>query len=219
MAVIAPAADTVATAAFEVRHIAAVVTSVVAPPDVVIARRGTVCPTVSACEGTPEICRFVAGGGAVGPLDPPPHCTDVSAAMTTPARRIRPDTAGIIARRPVQASRRSTGLGLAFSQLQPRRWFRPQYTFTIVYVYREMYTETMKNVQISIDEETLRNVDRAAEPLGLTRSEIIRQALRQWLQQRAVQLFEEKWIDAARERPDKPAEADVWLGAQSWGRK
>jgi metal-responsive CopG/Arc/MetJ family transcriptional regulator len=78
----------------------------------------------------------------------------------------------------------------------------------------------MKNVQISIDEETLRHVDRAAGPLGLTRSEIVRQALRQWLQQRAVQNFEEKWIDAVRERPDEGTDdADIWLPAQTWGRK
>jgi Arc/MetJ-type ribon-helix-helix transcriptional regulator len=86
-------------------------------------------------------------------------------------------------------------------------------------MYIKVYTATMKNVQISIDEETLRHVDRAAEPLGLTRSEIVRQALRQWLQRRAVQRFEEKWIDAARERPDDLTETELWLPAQSWGRK
>jgi metal-responsive CopG/Arc/MetJ family transcriptional regulator len=77
----------------------------------------------------------------------------------------------------------------------------------------------MKNVQISLDEETLQGVDRAAEPLGLSRSEVVRQALRQWLRQRAVEGFEQEWIAALREHPDDPDRGDDWLGAQTWSRR
>lgn len=77
----------------------------------------------------------------------------------------------------------------------------------------------MKNVQVSIDEETLRNVDRAAEPLGLTRSEIVRQALRQWLHRQAVEGFEQAWIAALRETPDDPSRAEAWLSGETWSRR
>ena len=77
----------------------------------------------------------------------------------------------------------------------------------------------MKNVQISIDPDTLREVDRAAKPLGLKRSEIVRQALREWLRRRAVSRFEDEWISAARGRPDAAQEADDWLGVQAWSKK
>jgi metal-responsive CopG/Arc/MetJ family transcriptional regulator len=74
----------------------------------------------------------------------------------------------------------------------------------------------MKNVQISIDEETLQHVDRAAAPLGLSRSEIIRQALRQWLRRRAVESFEQEWIAALQEKPDDASRAEAWLSPESW---
>jgi metal-responsive CopG/Arc/MetJ family transcriptional regulator len=77
----------------------------------------------------------------------------------------------------------------------------------------------MKNVQVSIDEETLQHVDRAAAPLGLSRSEVIRQALRQWLRRRAVESFEQEWIAALREEPDDPSRAEAWLSPESWSRR
>ena len=77
----------------------------------------------------------------------------------------------------------------------------------------------MKNVQITIDEETLARVDRAGKPLGLKRSEIVRQALRQWLRERAVERFEQDWIAALRKTPDDAARADDWIGAQAWSKK
>lgn len=75
----------------------------------------------------------------------------------------------------------------------------------------------MKNVQITIDEETLARVDRAGKPLGLNRSEIVRQALRRWLQERAVESFERRWIAALKEKPDESSRAEDWLESQAWG--
>jgi metal-responsive CopG/Arc/MetJ family transcriptional regulator len=77
----------------------------------------------------------------------------------------------------------------------------------------------MKNVQITVDEETLRQVDRAGKPLGLKRSEIVRQALRQWLRQRAVERFEQDWITAVGSRPDETARAEDWLESQAWSKR
>lgn len=77
----------------------------------------------------------------------------------------------------------------------------------------------MKNVQITVDEQTLRQVDRIAKPLGLKRSEIVRQALRQWLRQQSVGRFEQQWIAALGKHPDDATRADDWLTVQTWGRE
>ena len=78
---------------------------------------------------------------------------------------------------------------------------------------------SMKNVQITIDDETLARVDRAGKPLGLNRSEIVRQALRQWLRRSAVESFEREWIAALQKRPDEAVRADDWINSQAWGTK
>ena len=77
----------------------------------------------------------------------------------------------------------------------------------------------MKTVQISIDQETLAQVDRVGKPLGLKRSAIVRQALRDWLRRRSINRFEEEWIAALRQRPGDASDADDWLGIQSWSKK
>ncbi len=77
----------------------------------------------------------------------------------------------------------------------------------------------MKNVQVTIDPETLAAVDRAAEPLGLKRSEVVRQALREWLKRRSVERFEQEWLAAIGRAPDTGKRADDWLAAQTWGDK
>ena len=77
---------------------------------------------------------------------------------------------------------------------------------------------SMKNIQITVDEETLRQVDRVSGPLGLKRSEVIRLALRQWLQRQATEQFEQEWISALQKEPDEARRADDWLGVQAWGR-
>jgi metal-responsive CopG/Arc/MetJ family transcriptional regulator len=74
----------------------------------------------------------------------------------------------------------------------------------------------MKNVQITIDDETLRRVDRAGKPLGLNRSAIVRQALREWLRRHAVETFERDWIAALERRPDDRGRAEAWADIQSW---
>lgn len=77
----------------------------------------------------------------------------------------------------------------------------------------------MKNVQITIDQETLSQVDRVGKPLGLKRSEIVRQALRDWLQRHAVEGFEREWIAALEKRPDDATRAEDWKQAQVWSKR
>ena len=77
----------------------------------------------------------------------------------------------------------------------------------------------MKNVQITIDQATLTAVDRVAAPLGLKRSEIVRQALREWLRRRSVERFEREWIAALQTSPDDAKRADEWLSSQTWSGK
>ena len=77
----------------------------------------------------------------------------------------------------------------------------------------------MKNVQITVDEDTLSQVERVGKPLGLKRSEIVRQALRQWLRRHAVERFEQDWIAALRDHPDDAASADNWLDVHTWAKR
>ena len=85
--------------------------------------------------------------------------------------------------------------------------------------HNHVYNMFMKNVQITIDEETLMRVDRIGKPLGLKRSEIVRQALRDWLRRHAVDGFEREWIAALEKRRDDPKRADDWLDIEVWGKK
>lgn len=75
----------------------------------------------------------------------------------------------------------------------------------------------MKNVQITVDEKLLAQIDRAGKPLGLKRSQIVRQALHEWLRKRAVEQFERDWVDSLQKRPDERKSAERWLAVQSWG--
>jgi metal-responsive CopG/Arc/MetJ family transcriptional regulator len=77
----------------------------------------------------------------------------------------------------------------------------------------------MKNVQITVDEDLLRAVDIAAKPLGLKRSQIVRQALRAWLEKKSVERFEQDWIAALQCSPDDAGRADLWTHAQKWSAK
>jgi len=86
-------------------------------------------------------------------------------------------------------------------------------------VYNHVQVLYMVNIQVSMDEKTLRQVDRASKPLGLKRSEIERQALRQWLQRQAVEQFEQQWISALKNQPHDDQAAEDWLGAEAWGKK
>lgn len=77
----------------------------------------------------------------------------------------------------------------------------------------------MKNVQITVDQKLLDQVERVGKPLGLNRSQIVRQALRDWLNRHAIESFEEQWIASLRIRSDDAQRAEAWLDIQAWTEK
>ena len=52
----------------------------------------------------------------------------------------------------------------------------------------------MKNVHISFDEELLATVDRFAASSQLSRSAVVREALKSWIRGKQVEAFEDEWI-------------------------
>ncbi len=74
----------------------------------------------------------------------------------------------------------------------------------------------MKNVQISFDENLLDAVDRFAASAKISRSALIREALKRWIQEREIKEFEEQWIQSIKKNPDDSKDVDVWAEAQEW---
>ena len=74
----------------------------------------------------------------------------------------------------------------------------------------------MKNVQISFDESLLDEIDRFASSANLSRSAVVREALRHWLKEREIRKFEEEWIMSIKENPDDSERAEAWINAQTW---
>ena len=74
----------------------------------------------------------------------------------------------------------------------------------------------MKNVQISFDEELLETVDDFAASSQLTRSAVVREALKTWIRHQQVKEFEDAWIRKLKENPQDEEEADAWVEANSW---
>ena len=74
----------------------------------------------------------------------------------------------------------------------------------------------MKNVQISFDEELLATVDHWAASSQLSRSAVVREALKTWVRQKEIKEFEDEWIAKLKENPRDQEEEEAWLEAESW---
>ena len=74
----------------------------------------------------------------------------------------------------------------------------------------------MKNVQISFDEKLLKTVDDFAASSQLSRSAVVREALKIWIRRQQVKEFEDTWIRKLKENPQDQEEADAWVEANSW---
>ncbi|MBW1681027.1 MAG: ribbon-helix-helix protein, CopG family [Deltaproteobacteria bacterium] len=74
----------------------------------------------------------------------------------------------------------------------------------------------MRNVQISFDENLLDALDRLAASAKTSRSALIREALKRWIQEREIKEFEEQWIQSIKKNPDGSKDADIWADAQEW---
>ena len=77
----------------------------------------------------------------------------------------------------------------------------------------------MKNVQISFDENLLETIDSLALSARLSRSAIVREALRYWIKKQEIQEFEEAWIRKLNQNPDNDnaQESEAWMSVETWG--
>ena len=75
----------------------------------------------------------------------------------------------------------------------------------------------MKNVQISFDENLLNTVDNIAASSQLSRSAVVREALKNWIRQREIKAFENDWIQKLKENPDEIEDSEAWMDAEHWG--
>ena len=75
----------------------------------------------------------------------------------------------------------------------------------------------MKNVQISFDENLLSTVDQIASSSKLSRSAVVREALKAWIRELEVKKFEEEWIRTLKENPPDLDDSDAWIEVEQWG--
>ena len=77
----------------------------------------------------------------------------------------------------------------------------------------------MENIQISFDEKLLSEIDRFVSATRLSRSEIVNEAVIQWLREKDAASFEAEWIEKLKQHPDDPEDAEKWIQAQTWSEK
>jgi metal-responsive CopG/Arc/MetJ family transcriptional regulator len=75
----------------------------------------------------------------------------------------------------------------------------------------------MKNTQISFNEKILNEIDRVAASSRKTRSAIVREAVKAWLNRKWIQDFEDQWIKKLVENPEEVDESEAWMNADHWG--
>ena len=75
----------------------------------------------------------------------------------------------------------------------------------------------MKNVQISFDEKLLKTIDRYATSSQLTRSAVVREAVKTWIRQKEIDEFEVTWIKKLKEHPQDIEDSEAWLKTDKWG--
>jgi metal-responsive CopG/Arc/MetJ family transcriptional regulator len=75
----------------------------------------------------------------------------------------------------------------------------------------------VKNVQISFDEDLLNEVNSMVASTRLSRSAIVREALRRWIREKEIKKFEDEWIKTLKENPDDTQEAKAWIKIEQWG--
>ena len=74
----------------------------------------------------------------------------------------------------------------------------------------------MRNIQISFDEKLLETIDRFAASEQLSRSAVVREAVKNWIRQKKAKEFEDEWISKLIENPPDSTESEAWLKAESW---
>ena len=74
----------------------------------------------------------------------------------------------------------------------------------------------MKNVQISFDEKLLKTIDRFAASSRLTRSAVVREAVKNWIRHKEIKEFEDDWIKKLKEGPQDLDDSEAWMKAEEW---
>ena len=75
----------------------------------------------------------------------------------------------------------------------------------------------MKNIQISFDEDLLRTIDQFATTARLTRSAVVREAVKTWIRQTEIKKFEDTWIQKLKDNPEDLNGSEAWSKAEKWG--
>jgi Arc/MetJ-type ribon-helix-helix transcriptional regulator len=78
--------------------------------------------------------------------------------------------------------------------------------------------ETMKTIQMTLDESLLEEVDHVTQDLNTTRSAFIRSALRLALRRHIKSKLEQQHAEGYARHPVMPGEFDVWEDEQAWGK-
>ena len=74
----------------------------------------------------------------------------------------------------------------------------------------------MKVVQIALDEDLLDRADQQARRDKLNRSQLVRVALREYLERLALKALETQDREGYQRAPVEPGEFDVWVEEQAW---
>ena len=74
----------------------------------------------------------------------------------------------------------------------------------------------MKNVQISFDEKLLLTIDHFAAASQLSRSAIVRKALKSWMKEQEIKAFEEQWMATLQQNADNVDNAEEWVQIETW---
>ncbi len=74
----------------------------------------------------------------------------------------------------------------------------------------------MRSIQIRFDESIFKEIERVSTSLNVSYSEIVRDAVKQWLTTLETKKFEEDWIEKLKKQPDAAEDAEKWLSVQHW---
>ena len=94
------------------------------------------------------------------------------------------------------------------------------YEYIVIIIAIDIYMSmgnTMRTVQMTLDEELLKSVDKIVEELKTTRSSFTRKALREAIERLNVMRMEEKHREGYKHHPVSKYEFSVWESEQEWG--
>jgi metal-responsive CopG/Arc/MetJ family transcriptional regulator len=74
----------------------------------------------------------------------------------------------------------------------------------------------MKNVIIRIEETLLNKIDQIAAASQLSRSDIVREALHDWVRKKQITEFEQEWITKLKEKSEDSRHLQPWIRLEHW---